>query len=111
MGEKFEELSKGKGWFPKDMPVPTYVTKAHAEPATTSGKVETAQTSYGDSPSDREELARAFAAEVGARPELEDAAKDSAALRHGKAAIRSDKKLANDDARAVVDGVLARRRA
>ncbi len=111
LGEKFEELSKGKGWFPKDMPVPTYVTKAHAEPATTSGKVETAQTSYGDSPSDREELARAFAAEVGARPELEDAAKDSAALRHGKAAIRSDKKLANDDARAVVDGVLARRRA
>lgn len=111
LGEKFEELSQGKGWFPKDMPVPTYVTKAHAEPATTSGKVEAAQTSYGDSPSDREELARAFAAEVGARPELEDAAKDSAALRHGKAAIRSDKKLANDNARAVVDDVLARRRA
>lgn len=111
LGEKFEELSQGKGWFPKDMPVPMYVTKAHAEPATTSGKVETAQTSYGDSPSDREELARAFAAEVGARPEFEDAAKDSAALRHGKAAIRSDKKLANDDARAVVDDVLARRRA
>ena len=111
LGEKFEELSQGKGWFPKDMPVPTYVTKAHAEPATTSGKMEAAQTSYGDSPSDREELARAFAAEVGARPELEDAAKDSAALRHGKAAIRSDKKLANDNARAVVDDVLARRRA
>lgn len=111
LGEKFEELSQGKGWFPKDMPVPTYVTKAHAEQATTSGKVEAAQTSYGVSPSDREELARAFAAEVGARPELEDAAKDSAALRHGKAAIRSDKKLANDNARAVVDDVLARRRA
>ncbi|PMD05171.1 hypothetical protein [Brevibacterium paucivorans] len=111
LGEKFEELSQGKGWFPKDMPVPTYVTKAHAEPATTSGKMEAAQTSYGDSPSDREELARAFAAEVGARPELEDAAKDTAALRHGKAAIRSDKKLANDNARAVVDDVLARRRA
>ena len=111
LGEKFEELSQGKGWFPKDMPVPTYVTKAQAEPATTSGKMEAAQTSYGDSPSDREELARAFAAEVGARPELEDAAKDAAALRHGKAAIRSDKKLANDNARAVVDDVLARRRA
>lgn len=111
LGEKFEELSQGKGWFPKDMPVPTYVTKAQAEPATTSGKMEAAQTSYGDSPSDREELARAFAAEVGARPELEDAAKDTAALRHGKAAIRSDKKLANDNARAVVDDVLARRRA
>lgn len=111
LGEKFEELSQGKGWFPKDMPVPTYVTKVQAEPATTSGKMEAAQTSYGDSPSDREELARAFAAEVGARPELEDAAKDSAALRHGKAAIRSDKKLANDNARAVVDDVLARRRA
>lgn len=111
LGEKFEELSQGEGWFPKDMPVPTYVTKAQAEPATTSGKMEAAQTSYGDSPSDREELARAFAAEVGARPELEDAAKDTAALRHGKAAIRSDKKLANDNARAVVDDVLARRRA
>lgn len=111
LGEKFEELSQGKGWFPKDMPVPTYVTKAQAEPTTTSGKMEAAQTSYGDSPSDREELARAFAAEVGARPELEDAAKDTAALRHGKAAIRSDKKLANDNARAVVDDVLARRRA
>ncbi len=111
LGEKFEELSQGKGWFPKDMPVPTYVTKAPAEPATTSGKMEAAQTSYGNSPSDREELARAFAAEVGTRPELEDAAKDTAALRPGKAAIRSDKKLANDNARAVVDDVLARRRA
>lgn len=133
LGRAFEDASAGRGWFPKDIPAPTYVTAAQAEPRQRLQAVEVEQTSYGQSPASREELAHAFAAETRTRPEFEDAARvavdsgvgagaagagvgagpvdagDAAALRHGKTAIRADRNMAN--ARAVVDDMLARRRA
>lgn len=109
------------GWRPARVPAPTY-TEVPEVPREAPEPV-VADASSAGAPSTREALAERFAAELGYRPEMEDAARvDEArtdtALAHGRAALgtnrppRADSTArAENRAESTVNDALARRRA
>ena len=117
-GEKrVREVVASSEFAPRPVPEPTYVKVARA--AGGAG----AQDGAAASAAERESAAEHFAAAEGAVPELVDAAKEddgTAALKHGRKAIRADKQVAKpgavsraaeDAAYEKVNDLLARRRA
>ena len=117
-GEKrVREVVASSEFAPRPVPEPTYVKIARA--AGGAGAEDGATASAAE----RESAAEHFAAAEGAVPELVDAAKEddgTAALKHGRKAIRADKQVAKpgavsraaeDAAYEKVNDLLARRRA
>lgn len=117
-GEKrVREVVASSEFAPRPVPEPTYVKVARA-----AGDA-SAEDSAAASAAERESAAEHFAAAEGAVPELVDAAKEddgTAALKHGRKAIRADKQVAKpgavsraaeDAAYEKVNDLLARRRA
>ena len=117
-GEKrVREVVASSEFAPRPVPEPTYVKVARA-----AGE-SAAQDSAAASAAERESAAEHFAAAEGTVPELVDAAKEddgTAALKHGRKAIRADKQVAKpgavsraaeDAAYEKVNDLLARRRA
>ncbi|WP_101653336.1 hypothetical protein [Brevibacterium ihuae] len=102
------------GWTPSPVPAPTYVDAPVVDRARPEPVVPDAS-SFHLEPQSKESLAERFAAELGYRPELEDAAREEDAaparadgpLAHGRTAIGG----ARTRGVARVDEVLARRRA
>ena len=121
--QRTREVVASAEFAPRPVPEPTYVKVARE-----AGE-KAAQDAAGDaqkaegSPAERESAAEHFAAADGTVPELVDAAKEddgTAALKHGRKAIRADKqtaqlgavsRAAEDAAYAKVNDLLARRRA
>lgn len=121
-GEKrVREVVESSEFAPRPVPEPTYVKVARA--AGGAGAEDGAAASAAGSAAERESVAEHFAAAEGAVPELVDAAKEddgTAALKHGRKAIRADKQVAKpgavsraaeDAAYEKVNDLLARRRA
>lgn len=121
-GEKrVREVVASSEFAPRPVPEPTYVKVARA--AGGAGAEDGAAASAAGSAAERESVAEHFAAAEGAVPELVDAAKEddgTAALKHGRKAIRADKQVAKpgavsraaeDAAYEKVNDLLARRRA
>ncbi|KXZ58921.1 hypothetical protein Bravens_00793 [Brevibacterium ravenspurgense] len=117
-GEKrVREVVASSEFAPRPVPEPTYVKVARA-----AGE-SAAQDGAAVSAAERESAAEHFAAAEGTVPELVDAAKEddgTAALKHGRKAIRADKQVAKpgavsraaeDAAYEKVNDLLARRRA
>lgn len=117
-GEKrVREVVASSEFAPRPVPEPTYVKVARA-----AGE-SAAQDGATASAAERESAAEHFAAAEGTVPELVDAAKEddgTAALKHGRKAIRADKQVAKpgavsraaeDAAYEKVNDLLARRRA
>lgn len=117
-GEKrVREVVASSEFAPRPVPEPTYVKVARA-----AGE-SAAQDGAAASAAERESAAEHFAAAEGTVPELVDAAKEddgTAALKHGRKAIRADKQVAKpgavsraaeDAAYEKVNDLLARRRA
>ncbi len=117
-GEKrVREVVASSEFAPRPVPEPTYVKVARAAGGAGAEDGETA------SAAERESAAEHFAAAEGTVPELVDAAKEddgTAALKHGRKAIRADKQVAKpgavsraaeDAAYEKVNDLLARRRA
>lgn len=117
-GEKrVREVVASSEFAPRPVPEPTYVKVARA--AGGAG----AEDGAAASAAERESAAEHFAAAEGTVPELVDAAKEddgTAALKHGRKAIRADKQVAKpgavsraaeDAAYEKVNDLLARRRA
>ncbi|WP_061942005.1 hypothetical protein [Brevibacterium ravenspurgense] len=117
-GEKrVREVVASSEFAPRPVPEPTYVKIARA-----AGE-SAAQDGAAASAAERESAAEHFAAAEGTVPELVDAAKEddgTAALKHGRKAIRADKQVAKpgavsraaeDAAYEKVNDLLARRRA
>ncbi len=117
-GEKrVREVVASSEFAPRPVPEPTYVKVARA-----AGE-SAAQDGAAASAAERESAAEHFAAAEGAVPELVDAVKEddgTAALKHGRKAIRADKQVAKpgavsraaeDAAYEKVNDLLARRRA
>ena len=117
-GEKrVREVVASSEFAPRPVPEPTYVKVARA--AGGAGTEDGATASAAE----RESAAEHFAAAEGTVPELVDAAKEddgTAALKHGRKAIRADKQVAKpgavsraaeDAAYEKVNDLLARRRA
>lgn len=113
---RVREVVASSEFAPRPVPEPTYVKVARA-----AG--ESAAQDGAASAADRESAAERFAAAEGVVPELVDAAKEddgTAALKHGRKAIRADKQVAKpgavsraaeDAAYEKVNDLLARRRA
>lgn len=117
-GEKrVREVVASSEFAPRPVPEPTYVKVARA-----AGE-SAAQDGAAVSAAERESAAEHFASAEGTVPELVDAAKEddgTAALKHGRKAIRADKQVAKpgavsraaeDAAYEKVNDLLARRRA
>lgn len=114
VADPFAQRLQATGWKPNPLPKPTYVdapvvAREQPEPVVADAS------SFTLEPQSRESLAEMFAAELGYRPELEDAARDDDAagpLSHGRTAIRF-KATGTDSGAGVasIDDVLARRRA
>ena len=113
--DPFAQRLQATGWKPSPLPKPTYVDAPVVERDQPEPVVADA-TSFTLEPQSKESLAEMFAAELGYRPELQDAARDedaeSGPLSHGRTAIRF-KATGTDLGAGVasIDDVLARRRA
>ncbi|WP_420734166.1 hypothetical protein [Brevibacterium luteolum] len=113
--DPFAQRLQATGWKPSPLPKPTYVDAPVVERDQPEPVVADA-TSFTLEPQSKESLAEMFAAELGYRPELQDAARDedaeSGPLAHGRTAIRF-KATGTDSGAGVasIDDVLARRRA
>lgn len=113
--DPFAQRLQATGWKPSPLPKPTYVDAPVVERDQPEPVVADA-TSFTLEPQSKESLAEMFAAELGYRPELQDAARDedaeSGPLSHGRTAIRF-KATGTDSGAGVasIDDVLARRRA
>lgn len=113
--DPFAQRLQATGWKPSPLPKPTYVDAPVVERDQPEPVVADA-TSFTLEPQSKESLAEMFAAELGYRPELQDAARDEDAefgpLSHGRTAIRF-KATGTDSGAGVasIDDVLARRRA
>lgn len=113
--DPFAQRLQATGWKPSPLPKPTYVDAPVVERDQPEPVVADA-TSFTLEPQSKESLAEMFAAELGYRPELQDAARDedaeSGPLSHGRTAIRF-KATGTDSGVGVasIDDVLARRRA
>lgn len=103
------ERTGAKEWTPARVPSPSYVSKpvaARPEPE----PVVADATSFSLQPRTRESIAAEFAAELGFRPELTDAARETdSALAHGRTAIGTAQPRA--EMTTALGDVLARRRA
>lgn len=113
--DPFAQRLQATGWKPSPLPKPTYVDAPVVERDQPEPVVADV-TSFTLEPQSKESLAEMFAAELGYRPELQDAARDedaeSGPLSHGRTAIRF-KATGTDLGAGVasIDDVLARRRA